>query len=282
MTNRLVMLLGRFRLSLAAIVACGFTPVPHLAPAAEEAEKEKTEPGAASSAPSGEALDRQLLEGLGEDFLPDLNKLPAPSPAQPPPDQPKTKQPQPTEPPAGDADHNAPAIDHHLGEDVVPGGEQHPLARIGRQMQSVEQRLAARDASQQTQQIQEEILAQLDELLKQRQRRPQSPDSGDSPQNRQASRRSDPQQAQPGDGQPGQNSQQPARDSTDRVDPGAAETAKAEDLDRILQQLWGHLPQRQREQLLQTSREQFLPKYELLIEQYFRRLSADAEEAPLR
>jgi hypothetical protein len=43
---------------------------------------------------------------------------------------------------------------------------------------------------------------------------------------------------------------------------------------------WGNLPERIREQMMQTSVDEFLPKYELLIEKYFQRLSE--EENPNR
>ena len=42
-----------------------------------------------------------------------------------------------------------------------------------------------------------------------------------------------------------------------------------------MKQLWGELPQRDREQMLQLPVEEFLPEYELLIEDYFRRLSEE-------
>ncbi len=48
------------------------------------------------------------------------------------------------------------------------------------------------------------------------------------------------------------------------------------DMDRmreLIKGLWGELPAHQREQMLQLPIEEFLPKYELLIEKYFRRLS---------
>ena len=51
----------------------------------------------------------------------------------------------------------------------------------------------------------------------------------------------------------------------------------------VLKQLWGELPQRQREQMLEPPVEEFLPKYEQQIEEYFRRLSEDKtrqEHAP--
>ena len=41
----------------------------------------------------------------------------------------------------------------------------------------------------------------------------------------------------------------------------------------LLKDLWGQLPLRDREQMLQSSPEQFLPKYELLIEKYYKRLA---------
>ncbi len=43
----------------------------------------------------------------------------------------------------------------------------------------------------------------------------------------------------------------------------------------VMKQLWGELPPHQREQMLQLPLEEFLPKYELLIEEYFRRLSEE-------
>ena len=41
---------------------------------------------------------------------------------------------------------------------------------------------------------------------------------------------------------------------------------------------WGQLPQRQREQMLQLgSFEEFLPKYDAMIEEYFKRLAEEKE-----
>jgi hypothetical protein len=36
--------------------------------------------------------------------------------------------------------------------------------------------------------------------------------------------------------------------------------------------VWGQLPEKEREQMLQNSIDQFLPKYELMIEAYFKSL----------
>jgi len=41
----------------------------------------------------------------------------------------------------------------------------------------------------------------------------------------------------------------------------------------LMRQVWRHLPQRDREQMLQSSVDVFLPKYSAMIEEYFRRLA---------
>jgi len=47
----------------------------------------------------------------------------------------------------------------------------------------------------------------------------------------------------------------------------------------LVRDLWGHLPERQREQILQPLSEDFLPKYATEIEEYFRAL-ADPNHGP--
>jgi len=59
------------------------------------------------------------------------------------------------------------------------------------------------------------------------------------------------------------------------------ETATAATAD-LIRDLWGHLPQRQRDQILQPLSEEFLPKYAPEIESYFRALAdpRNQETAP--
>ncbi len=62
--------------------------------------------------------------------------------------------------------------------------------------------------------------------------------------------------------------------------PGNGRTSKA-DAERtrtMMKQLWGELPERVRQQMLQLPDEEFPPKYEQLIEDYFRRLSEEKQE----
>ena len=66
-----------------------------------------------------------------------------------------------------------------------------------------------------------------------------------------------------------------ARDSTDRLDRTSAKSVDAGDIENTVKELWGHLPERSREQMLQSFSDEFLPKYQTEIEQYYRRLSED-------
>src|SRR5205814_6675598 len=64
-----------------------------------------------------------------------------------------------------------------------------------------------------------------------------------------------------------------ARDSTDRLDRTTAKPVDKGAVDEMVKALWGQLPARSREQMLQSFSDEFLPKYELDIEQYYRHLS---------
>ena len=47
-----------------------------------------------------------------------------------------------------------------------------------------------------------------------------------------------------------------------------------------MKDVWGQLPAREREQMLQSPPEQFLPKYELLLEKYYKRLADEQQHRP--
>jgi len=48
----------------------------------------------------------------------------------------------------------------------------------------------------------------------------------------------------------------------------------------LMKDVWGQLPQHDREQMSQSAPEQFLPKYELLIEKYYKRLAEQQKDRP--
>lgn len=70
-------------------------------------------------------------------------------------------------------------------------------------------------------------------------------------------------------------SQAPARDSTDRLNNTAAQPVDKGNVDETVKKLWGNLPERSRDQMLQSFSDEFLPQYQLEIEQYYRRLSEE-------
>ena len=71
----------------------------------------------------------------------------------------------------------------------------------------------------------------------------------------------------------------PAQDSKDRLDRARAEPVEAVDIPELLKNVWGHLPERVREQMLQLHSDGFLPQYELELEKYYLRLSEEGDDA---
>jgi hypothetical protein len=207
--------------------------------------------------PADQDLDEALIEGLDGDLFEGLED---PSPSD------------------GKQD-GLDQLDKDLLKDLDAPQEdedENPLSQIGSRMRKAGHRIETGDAGEVTQSLQEEIVGQLDELIKQaRQKSSSSSSKSRQSQSEQESQRQDAKQPQAGEGSgnPGQPQSQPARESTDRLgkaDPNAVDRKELNSL--IAKNLWGHLPQRMREQMLQASMDEFLPKYSGLIEEYFKQL----------
>lgn len=222
-------------------------------------------------------LDKELLEGLGEDLLDGLPDL---GPAKKP-EQPKTKDGE-AGPPKG-SDIEGPGIEGADGEDIGQAGESNdPLTRIGQQMRKVENRIAQHDASDGTQQLQDEIITGLDKLIeqaKQQQNSPQNSSSKKKPGSQRSKVKQSDQTAgqKPGDGS-GKTSNKPSQDSSDRLGADAQSKVDMQQMRDLIKDVWGNLPERMREQMNQDAVEEFLPKYRLQIEEYFKRLAEEQEE----
>jgi hypothetical protein len=177
-------------------------------------------------------------------------------------------------PPAEKADKKAegkadvdkvPAADLLLGEDIELGGTRDPFARIATKMQRSQQALSAGNSKEPTQDLQEEILFDLDALLKNMEKKCKGgncnkPGAGSKSGSSSAG-------AKP--------SQKPATDSTARVGEagktaGADEKSSAEE---ALRAIWGHLPDKLRGAMENVKSDEFLPKYDRLIEEFYRRLA---------
>lgn len=161
-----------------------------------------------------------------------------------------------------------------LGEAAI-SEQENPLLGVLQQMREVEILLARRQTGDRTQQIQKQILADLDRLLAEAQKAgvgqaiasaQGKPDSGVP---------GSPQEAG-SPGQPKEISSGPAKSPSAKPPSGPGpeqKPAELQELRSLLQQVWGLLPPSQRQQMLETPVEEFLPKYKPLIIDYFRRLT---------
>ena len=166
-----------------------------------------------------------------------------------------------------------PRLRRELGAAAV-AEEDHPLLEVARRMREVEGRIVRTDAGQQTQGLQRQIVADLDELIRQAQKRCQQAKSGGKPSQR-GSSGGQPKQGGVGTKPGGQQ----ASTSSPRTDNGQQRKLDKQQMRTLVEQLWDvALPPQQRKELRQSPFDEFLPKYELLIEQYYRRLSEEKDE----
>ncbi len=149
------------------------------------------------------------------------------------------------------------------GEDLDFGAPKDPFARIATKMQRSREALASGKSSEPTQQLQQEILFDLDALLKNMEKKCQGgncnkPSSASSAASSNAGKKPNP---KPGD-------------STNRVgESNDTQTATSENAADHMKEVWGHLPPKVREAMQNASLEVFLPKYDKLIEDFYRRLA---------
>ena len=207
-------------------------------------------------------LDEQLQSEFGDDLLEGLDDIPL-------------------DPDFGTTGSDGQPADNDLrrdltdGEDIGQPAEDDPT-RIARLMRQVQERIANHEVSAGTQNLQQEIVAELDALIKELQQQKKRSSASNS----QASSASNPQVQQP-DQQPDEGQQspgnQPANNSTERLGQENAVASDAATLEALVKQVWGHLPDRARQEMQNATVEDFLPKYQQLIEDYYRRL---AEEPP--
>ena len=218
------------------------------------------------------ALLKDLDDELSGELMEDLEQL-----------KPRTSRPG-TPQKNGDGDSKSqPAeldpLEQRLEEQAESPERRHPLARIGEEMQRVEALIRQHQAGDQTRALQEKIVSELDRLIREAQQRSKS--SSAQKQARQQGSRRDRvrqpnQQPAPGNAQ----GQQPAHDSESRLGQEKAAKADPKAVRKLMEELWGHLPERLRQQVINASDEEFLPKYELELEQYFRRLAEELRDAP--
>jgi hypothetical protein len=241
---------------------------------------ETAKPVAPTAKPAREgasALDQELLKDLDNDLLDGVQNLP--SGKKPAADNPGAK-PSPGE--AGKPPADKPLEDdEQMGEDVGQGPED-PLARIGQQMRKVEQLIERRKSAKPSEPLRQEIVKELAQLIEQiEQQQSQQASSSRSKGSQSVAQREQVKQSKQSDGRSGSGqANQPARDSSDRLGRNEAQRPDLDQMKGMMKDLWGQLPAHAREQMLQTSPEQFVPRYELLIEKYYKRLAEQQKHEP--
>ncbi len=162
-------------------------------------------------------------------------------------------------------------VEKELGLAATPE-DNDPLILVLELMKESQVRLARKDTGEQTRQIQSKIVSVFDALLNQAMQNAQPQPSAGTTQNerRQQEENSQTSQAQP--------RQETEADSRRPVPQGGA--SQRGELTEVLQKVWGELPERERNAVLQHAAETIVPKYRALIESYYRELSRARESSP--
>lgn len=208
--------------------------------------------------PVPKSLDDQLLDDLSTDLAPAAKPVGKPT--------------------AKDAKAKDPALDRQLldqleGEDVELGPQPDPLTRISKQMRNVETLIGRRDTSTKTQEMQKQIVSELDLLLEQTKKQCQGGQCNKPPSPSSQASTSPPKGQQAPSSEP---MNKPAKESSDELrKPGENKAAEDAAMDQLVKEVWGHLPEKVRNQMQNVGVEQFLPKYEKLIEAYYKRLAEE-------
>lgn len=140
------------------------------------------------------------------------------------------------------------------GEDIGAGGA-HPLQEIGAIMSDVRTRLHQRDTSRETLAMQRRIIERLSKMIDtQAQSTSQTTSAGNQAQ-----------RTRPATGElPG---------SQDGPGTTPSTAAASDNAELLLRQIWGHLPDQVRRSVETPLHEKFLPQYDDLIQDYFKRLA---------
>jgi hypothetical protein len=217
-------------------------PPKDTAPRAEPSPATKPTPPARPTNP----LDAELLKQLEGDA--------------PPETQPKKT------PPAGHG---------REGDAGPPPPSNDPVERLTQQIRDAEKRLARTDSGDETQQLQRKIVEDLEKMIaqieQQQQQQQQSPSQSSKPQNSQPQPGSP--QPQPGQERSGaERDSEKARDSNDGTRRTTQRQGDPNQLKSLLEKAWGKLPERERQDVMQSSVDDFPAKYQYVIEEYFKTL----------
>jgi hypothetical protein len=211
-------------------------------------------------------------ESIGGSLLDDLGPTATPAGAVPPQPMNNLERPTAERPRAFRVDQ--PTRFDDLGEDLGAPSGPLPLVRARQNMQQAGTILAQAGDVADARAAQARVISQLDELINGLCKQCQGGGSKPGEKPAQANK---PAQPKPGAAKPGMSAIAP-RESDDAPRPAGEPRLGVAEREALIKQLWGHLPEREREQMLQSFSGEFLPKYELELEKYYRRLAEERDE----
>jgi hypothetical protein len=200
--------------------------------------------------PTDSSLDQELIDSLDSELLEGLETIP------------------PDEAHEQTKDGDEPSHDASDEEDA--------FTRVSNRMREAERLIPKIDATKSTKKLQKEIVTDLEKLISQLEQQCKKCQGGScsKPSDQQTAEREPQNQPSQKSSAGQQDAKKPAKDASERLGKDEARKATLERMKSLLREdRWGELPAKAREQLLQLSPEQFLPKYELLIEEYYKRLA---------
>jgi hypothetical protein len=206
-------------------------------------------------------------ESLGDQLLKDV------APGQPT----KSQRPQNAEPSSATIPGRAPAKFDDLGDDLGAPNGPLPLVRARQSMSQAHALLEQPGNIAAAREEQDRAVAQLDELINTLSKQCQGGNCSPSDQPPQPGQRSQPKPAAKAGPKPGTSTIGP-RDSTAELKQPDVRAVEKADRDELVKRLWGQLPERSRERMQQSYSGEFLPKYELELEKYYRRLAEEQEK----
>lgn len=213
------------------------------------------------------SLDQQLLQGLTDESIDEAAK----------PQTPAKKKSAELDPKKLDETLDKQLLDELTDPSSADATD--PLGKIGQKMRRAQGLINKHDSGKATQELQLEIVSDIDKLLDQaRQKSQQTSSSSSRQQNSRREEASQPKNQPASAGGQGKPSNQPARDSNAQLQNRTPERPDPAATRDLIQELWGHLPERDRQRVINSTIENFIPKYEFLIKEYFKRLTESARQ----
>lgn len=217
----------------------------------------------------GQSIDDELLRDLNSKMSEDLG------PAERKPAESGERKPTPGPGQGRGGEEPLPdKLSRELGAAAVSEAD-NPLVEIAQQMRLAGAFLGRAQSDERTQEVQADIVARLDKLIKQACSGGQCiPSQSKTPSVAQRKKIDQPKPSSKPSSKAGKTGGKPAKDSKAAMGKPGSGHPSTEEMISVLKQHWGELPEHAREQMLQgMGAEEFLPKYELLIEEYYKRLA---------